>query len=275
VDANDADYYQTASHVYGNHFINAYAPANTASAVKNFKGIDNHVYANIIENCQDGINHSGGGSIAPNTGNKYYNNLILNCANTGIHSRNDGGGPSIENFNNIVVGCNVGIGTQGGVSPQDEHNNCVWDCITASVGLTLDATTLQVDPLLTEFKLTLPDSPCIDAGSNSELPYDDFEGVPFTDPPNMGVYESTAGDPVKPIRVFYPLNEGGASIVMTNTDPDSAGTYDGTWNDGLNWTDVPNNDRFYPINEGTGATLADEIGGNDATIQNFTEDGWG
>jgi len=76
-------------------------------------------------------------------------------------------------------------------------------------------------------------------------------------------------------RYFYPMNEGGASTVITNTDPDTAGTGDGTWNDGLNWTAVPDNNRFYPINEGTGATLADEIGGHDATIQNFTEDGWG
>lgn len=83
----------------------------------------------------------------------------------------------------------------------------------------------------------------------------------------------TDGDLV--VRYFYPMNEGGASTVITNTDPDTAGTGDGTWNDGLNWTAVPDNSRFYPINEGTGATLVDKIGGNDATIQNFTEGGWG
>jgi hypothetical protein len=69
----------------------------------------------------------------------------------------------------------------------------------------------------------------------------------------------------------YPLTEGSGSDVRCLEDP----ARDGTVNDPSAWGATSSNDRWYTLDEGTGATLRDSIGGHDATVQNHTEDSWG
>jgi hypothetical protein len=66
----------------------------------------------------------------------------------------------------------------------------------------------------------------------------------------------------------YPLQEG-SGTVMTEQ-----GGQNGTWTVGTDWSFAPNNSRYYPMDEGTGATLVDTVSGQDGTIQNFSESNW-
>lgn len=55
---------------------------------------------------------------------------------------------------------------------------------------------------------------------------------------------------------------------------DAAQEQTGLWS-GENWVAFPINSRFYPIDEGTGSSVKDTLGGNTGTIQNFDEAAWG
>lgn len=63
------------------------------------------------------------------------------------------------------------------------------------------------------------------------------------------------------------FTEGTGTTVACDEDAAFNATVD---EDG--WTLGVNNNRYYPIHEGTGATLDELIGGYDATIQNFTDE---
>jgi len=102
-----------------------------------------------------------------------------------------------------------------------------------------------------------------------------YESYPATYPAET----LPANGAVANVSFSYPT--GGWGWVLDENDGDVVGTasgdataIDGTWEDFTNLV-LPNNSRHYPMNEGSGITLADVIGGHDATIINPASPGGG
>jgi len=65
---------------------------------------------------------------------------------------------------------------------------------------------------------------------------------------------------------------GANGITCTVTDISATRVANGTVTPDAAWGNVPDNSRFYPMDEGSGNTFIDEIGGHDATIQGYVDD---
>lgn len=103
--------------------------------------------------------------------------------------------------------------------------------------------------------------------------------------PSIGIQIETSGDEVivgnaELIPNAYIADIAGAGHIYSFNSPvtsyrPAARIQVGTWTD-ENWIRYLGNSRFYPINEGTGSSVADSLGdgSTDGTIQNFVEENW-
>ena len=132
------------------------------------------IYGNVIAaNKRNGISCSGDDDVAPDI----VGNDIIGNTKCGIYFGKTSG--SFHIFNNIIVQNGVGIHTEGAV-PYCQFND-VWNNVVNYRGLSPDGN-ISADPLFVDpmgdYHL-LPESPCIDAGSNERCPLTiDLEGNP-------------------------------------------------------------------------------------------------
>jgi gliding motility-associated-like protein len=208
----------------------------------------------------------------------FYNNVIISEGNAGVGFKNDGGPAGIIDFrNNIVV--NEGNASPGGyyciatsVSSAITHsNNCYYKTLAGdnvyfalevssiyarTTIETWEATCVKTDPLFVDlegFNFHIQSgSPLIGKGVTIPRITTDFDGIPVSDPPNIGAFQGDGSS-----SNLAPGSIGTAQSICYNTVPapliqitaPSGGT--GTYT--YQWQSSPNNSTWTNIN---GATLS-------------------
>jgi len=153
------------------------------------------VHSNLFKNLtNDGINDFFSGSA-----NQIYNNTFAGNLQLGMTTD----GSTSKVFNNIFVGCRVGIGAGPTQAATNFLLNDIWNCQIAWQGIATPPGNLAVDPLFVnqtqgDYHLTAA-SPLIDAGIFPTLVRADLDGnsaavdsnLDGTIAPDLGAYERT------------------------------------------------------------------------------------
>ena len=99
----------------------------------------------------------------------------------------------------------------------------------------LGANDITTDPQLNPDYTLATTSPCLGTGDTSVLPLTDYTGRTFGNPTNMGAYA---------------LPQLANNLLATNTGNTADDqNYDGVWTSQA-WETIPDNTRYYPMNEG-------------------------
>ena len=190
------------------------------------------------------------------TGALTVTNCIILAANYDCAFASDGGTTTVTAKNNSFSD----EGTKAFYRDDDVNKTLAqFDALYTVTG------TVTEDPQLNpDYTLALT-SPCLGTGDTSVLPLTDYSGRGFGNPTNMGVYS---------------LPQLANNLLATNTgNTADAQNYDGVWTSQA-WATIPDNTRYYPMIEGTGATLRAWDGNSvripsaDATITNYDVAQW-
>ena len=254
--------------VYGNIIKNI---GEGGAGLRNNAGSDNCLYySNIIDTASEGVSLSHSQAEPGQTfGLECYNNIFVNVA-LGIEIRSSVDVGAVTAKNNVCVGTDA-VGSIGNSVSADatatltiDHNSYYgfennYDGIADGAG---DVTT---DPQVLSDYILQPTSPCLGTGDASVLPLADYSGRSHGLPINMGAYA---------------LPQLATNLLASNTGNTAVSqNYDGVW-DSSDWLNVPDNSRFYPMNEAMGDRFyaydseGTPVPGNDAVITGFSQSSW-